>query len=315
MFVMVHYGTDDPDVDLRHDRSRAGPRVVPDDRRLERAALRVDGRGLQHLSERVLATSGAIPAPTAFPGYVANWRQAVDNGTQAPLMTPPDRIDAARARRDRLSKARRRCCSRCATTSSAATTMDRAMREYARRWAFKHPTPGDFFRTVENVSGEDLVVVLERVLLRHRRARHRARRRHRCARRTGRTSPRSTLRRVTSDAVPGDAAAQVQRRSTQDVKLPVEIWSRGDRYTATIPVQSAGRRCAALARPARSRLEPSNDAWGDAAGRPIARTPRRRAGGHRSRRFQRARPSRVSADSGVERQGNRPDGSAVRVDR
>ena len=30
------------------------------------------------------------------------------------------------------------------------------MREYARRWAFKHPTPGDFFRTVENVSGEDL---------------------------------------------------------------------------------------------------------------------------------------------------------------
>ncbi len=30
------------------------------------------------------------------------------------------------------------------------------MREYVRRWAFKHPTPGDFFRTVENVSGEDL---------------------------------------------------------------------------------------------------------------------------------------------------------------
>src|SRR5665647_3223370 len=24
------------------------------------------------------------------------------------------------------------------------------------RWAFKHPTPWDFFRTMENVSGEDL---------------------------------------------------------------------------------------------------------------------------------------------------------------
>jgi len=35
-------------------------------------------------------------------------------------------------------------------------TMDRALREYARRWAFKHPTPADFFRTVENVSGADL---------------------------------------------------------------------------------------------------------------------------------------------------------------
>jgi hypothetical protein len=33
---------------------------------------------------------------------------------------------------------------------------DVAFREYIRRWAFKHPTPWDFFRTLENVSGEDL---------------------------------------------------------------------------------------------------------------------------------------------------------------
>lgn len=33
---------------------------------------------------------------------------------------------------------------------------DHAFREYIRRWAFKHPTPDDFFRTMENVSGEDL---------------------------------------------------------------------------------------------------------------------------------------------------------------
>jgi len=33
---------------------------------------------------------------------------------------------------------------------------DAAMREYVRRWAFKHPTPWDFFHTIENVSGEDL---------------------------------------------------------------------------------------------------------------------------------------------------------------
>lgn len=33
---------------------------------------------------------------------------------------------------------------------------DRAFREYTRRWAFKHPTPDDFFRTMENVAGEDL---------------------------------------------------------------------------------------------------------------------------------------------------------------
>lgn len=33
---------------------------------------------------------------------------------------------------------------------------DYAFRTYTERWAFKHPTPDDFFRTIENVSGEDL---------------------------------------------------------------------------------------------------------------------------------------------------------------
>lgn len=33
---------------------------------------------------------------------------------------------------------------------------DRALREYINRWAFRHPTPWDFFRTIENVAGEDL---------------------------------------------------------------------------------------------------------------------------------------------------------------
>ena len=33
---------------------------------------------------------------------------------------------------------------------------DAAFREYIRRWAYKHPTPWDFFHTIENVAGEDL---------------------------------------------------------------------------------------------------------------------------------------------------------------
>jgi len=35
-------------------------------------------------------------------------------------------------------------------------TFERAMREYVRRWTFRHPQPADFFRTIENVSGKDL---------------------------------------------------------------------------------------------------------------------------------------------------------------
>ncbi|WP_262245525.1 M1 family metallopeptidase [Parapedobacter soli] len=33
---------------------------------------------------------------------------------------------------------------------------DRAFRTYLHRWAYKHPTPDDFFRTIENVAGENL---------------------------------------------------------------------------------------------------------------------------------------------------------------
>jgi hypothetical protein len=33
---------------------------------------------------------------------------------------------------------------------------DYAFKEYAKRWAFKHPTPADFFRTIEDASAEDL---------------------------------------------------------------------------------------------------------------------------------------------------------------
>jgi hypothetical protein len=37
-----------------------------------------------------------------------------------------------------------------------ADRFDAALREYVDRWAFKHPTPWDFFHTIENISGEDL---------------------------------------------------------------------------------------------------------------------------------------------------------------
>ena len=37
-----------------------------------------------------------------------------------------------------------------------AVRFDYAFREYIKRWAFKHPTPWDFFRSMENAAGEDL---------------------------------------------------------------------------------------------------------------------------------------------------------------
>ena len=39
---------------------------------------------------------------------------------------------------------------------SWAVSSDYAFKEYSRRWAFKHPSPVDFFRTMEDASGVDL---------------------------------------------------------------------------------------------------------------------------------------------------------------
>ena len=118
--------------------------------------------------------------------------------------------------------------------------MDRAMREYARRWAFKHPTPGDFFRTVENVSGEDLSwfwsaffygtdvldIAIDGVNMRT------------C--RTVRASRTIALRRVTSIPFPGgDASANSTMHRRRTSRLPVEIWTRTDRYTGDVPGEAA----------------------------------------------------------------------------
>ena len=76
-------------------------------------------------------------------------------GVDQPLMVPPDRIDPNLLGENAYDK-----------TSVALQQLrmevlgpdafDAAFKEYIRRWANKHPTPEDFFRTVEDVSGKDL---------------------------------------------------------------------------------------------------------------------------------------------------------------
>jgi hypothetical protein len=106
---------------------------------------------------------------------------------------------------------------------------DAAFREYIRRWAFKHPTPADFFRTMDDALGEDLSWFWRGWFYR-----------------TDVVDVAVDSVRVRSDS--GGAVAQVFLASpgrlpmpvdlrftyaggaTETVRLPVEIWFRGDRY-------------------------------------------------------------------------------------
>jgi hypothetical protein len=233
MFVMVHYGTDDPTSifsTIDHEQGHEWfPMIVGSNER--RYAWMDEGINTY---QNAFSNERRVPGSNAYPAYETNWRESVENGKQAPLMTPPDRIDA-----DALGAIgyRKPAAVLLALRDNVIgrDAMDRAMREYARRWAFKHPTPGDFFRTVENVSGDDLSwfwnaffygtdvldIAVDGVSMRQA---------------GGQSLAEIHLRRVTSIPFPVTLRLKFIDASTMDVKLPVEVWSRSDRYMATVPV-------------------------------------------------------------------------------
>ena len=80
---------------------------------------------------RSRATSRPIMTPADRMRTRENWRQAVYNKPAVGLVLLREHI-------------------------TSPERFDPVFREYIRRWAFKHPTPADFFRTMEDGLGEDL---------------------------------------------------------------------------------------------------------------------------------------------------------------
>jgi hypothetical protein len=140
---------------------------------------------------------------------------------------------------------------------------DEALREYARRWAFKHPTPGDLFRTMENVSGRDLAwywtaffysddvldIGVDTAFTVNTRDGMRAVVR---------------LTKHTSIPFPVEMRLKLADGSLRMVMLPVEIWTAGDRYDASVPVASPVTGVRLWPDPSVPDFEPANDVWGDA---------------------------------------------------
>ncbi len=106
------------------------------------------------------------------------------------------------------------------------TVFDSAFREYTRRWAYKHPQPADFFRTIEEVSGRDLswfwrgffftTAALDQAV-------------------DGVTQQAGGPTQVTvanlGDAVmPVELLLTFEDGTTNQIRLPVEVWYLGSRY-------------------------------------------------------------------------------------
>jgi hypothetical protein len=105
-----------------------------------------------------------------------------------------------------------------------------AFRTYINRWAFKHPTPWDFFRTMENVGGEDLSWFWRGWFINNWKL----------------DQAVKTVQNIDADAAHGSLitvqnneqlalpvvlAITDADNNTDTVKLPAEIWQRGDTWT------------------------------------------------------------------------------------
>lgn len=107
---------------------------------------------------------------------------------------------------------------------------DAAFREYIRRWAFKHPTPWDFFRTMENVGGEELGwfwrawvfnnwsldLALKQVTYEENDPKNGA---------------NITLETLGKMVMPVTVLVRESNGKEQRINLPVEVWQRGGQYT------------------------------------------------------------------------------------
>src|SRR6185437_6308041 len=202
------------------------------------------------------------PGTSRWSGYLEEWRAVVENGTQAPLMTMPDLINPGalgaigyRKPAAVLLTLRDHVVGR--------EAFDRAFREYIRRWAFRHPTPADFFRTIENYTGEDLSwfwrgffygtgvldIGIDSV---------------RSAAVNGDYRAMVTLSKHSDIPFPVELRLKLADGSTQDARLPALIWKDGDRYVAAIPVRGAVVGARLWPDPTVPDWNDANDAWGDA---------------------------------------------------
>ncbi|MFL5497587.1 MAG: M1 family metallopeptidase [Gemmatimonadaceae bacterium] len=273
MFVMVGYGNDDPTSifgTVNHEHGHEWfPMIVGSNER--RYAWMDEGINTYI---NAFATEARYPGQSAYPLYFRNWANAVSQGTQSPLMTAPDNIDptalgAIGYRKPALVLLTLR------NHVVGPDLFDAAFRQYIRAWAFRHPTPGDFFRAIENATGEDLSwfwrgffyttdvldIGIDSVSTR---------------RVEGQTLSTISLRRLTSIPFPVRIRLAYTDGTTQDVSLPVNIWARSNQFDAVIPVRGPVIGARLWPDPSVPDWNIANDTWGRApAGNPAGPVTRR----------------------------------------
>lgn len=114
---------------------------------------------------------------------------------------------------------------------------DAAFREYVRRWAFKHPTPWDFFHTMENVSGEDLGWFWRSWVLNSWRL-NVAVKDVKYPKGKFEEGAEIVIENLEKMPMPVTVLVKETNGTNTTVKLPVEIWQRGAKWKFEVPTTS-----------------------------------------------------------------------------
>ena len=163
-------------------------------------------------------------------GQAELWAQFAATGRDEPGITPADRVTPELLGQVAYNKpATGLYLLRHAILDS--TRFDSAFREYIRRWAFKHPTPADFFRSMEDGVGEDLSYFWRGWFLRTDVVDQAV-----DSVRTSRDSSGTTYTTIYLSS-PGGLPMPVDLRLTfadgslENTRLPVEAWFEGNHFT------------------------------------------------------------------------------------
>lgn len=112
-----------------------------------------------------------------------------------------------------------------------------AFREYISRWAFKHPTPWDFFHTMENVSGEDLSWFWRAWVLNNWKldlaVKEVAYNDDKPA-----NGAEITIQTLEKMVMPVTVLVKESNGKQHRIKLPVEVWQRGAEWKFAVPTTS-----------------------------------------------------------------------------
>lgn len=111
---------------------------------------------------------------------------------------------------------------------------DRAFKEYIRRWAYKHPTPDDFFRTMENVTGENLAWFWRGWFLNNWKL-DQAVAGVSYVKNDPKQGAYITLDNLEKMAMPTVLQIETKSGKVNRIKLPVEVWERNQRFTFLYP--------------------------------------------------------------------------------